>query len=58
MNTVSMIDILVAKAPGGHVGTAESTTEEDMDRVLRVNIKGVYNCINAIGYIIKITMAA
>jgi NAD(P)-dependent dehydrogenase (short-subunit alcohol dehydrogenase family) len=48
INTVSPIDILVNNAGIGHVGTAESTTEEDMDRIYAVNIKGVYNCINAI----------
>ena len=28
-----------------HVGTVEQTTEDDLDRVYRVNVKGVYNCL-------------
>jgi 2-keto-3-deoxy-L-fuconate dehydrogenase len=41
------IDILVNNAGIGHVGTAETTTEEDFDRVMSVNVKGTYNCIHA-----------
>jgi 2-keto-3-deoxy-L-fuconate dehydrogenase len=41
------IDILVNNAGIGHVGTAETTTEEDFDRVMNVNVKGTYNCIHA-----------
>ena len=39
------IDILVNNAGIAHVGTAENTTENDFDKILSVNIKGVYNCI-------------
>jgi NAD(P)-dependent dehydrogenase (short-subunit alcohol dehydrogenase family) len=43
--------ILVNNAGISHIGNAESTGEEDFDRVLRVNVKGMYNCIHAgIGY--------
>jgi NAD(P)-dependent dehydrogenase (short-subunit alcohol dehydrogenase family) len=38
------LDILVNNAGISHIGTLESTTEEDMDRLLAVNVKGVYNC--------------
>lgn len=48
INKVTPIDILINNAGIGHVGTAESTTEEDMDKIYAVNIKGVYNCINGI----------
>jgi len=41
------IDILVNNAGIAHIGTALSTAEEDMDRLYRVNIKGVYACANA-----------
>jgi NAD(P)-dependent dehydrogenase (short-subunit alcohol dehydrogenase family) len=45
------IHILVNNAGVSNVGTAENTGEEDFDRVLRVNVKGYYNCIHAsIGY--------
>ena len=30
-----------------HIGTVESTTEADFDRVFRVNVKGYYNCMQA-----------
>ncbi|MDX1638026.1 MAG: glucose 1-dehydrogenase [Balneolaceae bacterium] len=38
------LDILVNNAGIAHIGTVESTTEEDMDRLFAVNVKGVYNC--------------
>ncbi len=41
------VHILVNNAGISHVGTVESTTEDDFDRVLRVNVKGYYNCIHA-----------
>ena len=40
------IDTLVNNAGVSHIGTAESTTEEDFDRIFRVNVKGIYNCIH------------
>ena len=46
------LSILVNNAGISHIGTVESTTEEDFDRVLRVNVKGFYNCMSAsIGYL-------
>lgn len=48
INAVQPINVLVNNAGIGHVGTVETTTEEDMDRIYNVNIKGIYNCINAI----------
>ena len=41
------IHILVNNAGISHIGNAETTGEEDFDRVLRVNVKGMYNCIHA-----------
>ncbi|MDP4151551.1 MAG: SDR family oxidoreductase [Bacteroidota bacterium] len=41
------IDILVNSAGISHVGTVETTSEEDFDRLFRVNVKGVYNCLRA-----------
>jgi NAD(P)-dependent dehydrogenase (short-subunit alcohol dehydrogenase family) len=38
------LDILVNNAGIGHVGTAETTTEADFDRLFAVNVKGVYLC--------------
>lgn len=44
----SAIDILINNAGIAHIGNVEKTTESDMDKVYQVNIKGVYNCINAV----------
>ena len=42
------IEILINNAGISHIGTVESTTEEDFDRVVRVNVKGFYNCMYAV----------
>src|SRR5690554_5852756 len=39
------IDILINNAGISHIGTAESTTAEDFDKLLNVNVKGTYNCL-------------
>src|ERR1700743_770064 len=41
------LDILVNSAGVSHIGNAGSTSEEDFDRLYRVNVKGVYNCLHA-----------
>jgi NAD(P)-dependent dehydrogenase (short-subunit alcohol dehydrogenase family) len=41
------IDILVNNAGVAHVGNLEQTTEEDLDRLYRVNVRGVYHCMRA-----------
>jgi len=42
------VHILVNNAGVSHIGTVESTTEHDFDSVFRVNVKGYFNCINAV----------
>lgn len=42
------IDILINNAGIAHIGTAENTSESDFDRLVQVNIKGVYNCLHAV----------
>ena len=42
------IDILINNAGIAHVGNIEKTTEEDLDRVYNVNVKGPYNCMYAL----------
>ncbi|WP_417444454.1 SDR family NAD(P)-dependent oxidoreductase [Joostella sp.] len=42
------IDILINNAGIAHVGNVENTSEDDLDRVYNVNVKGVYNCISAL----------
>jgi NAD(P)-dependent dehydrogenase (short-subunit alcohol dehydrogenase family) len=41
------VDILVNSAGVAHIGNVEQTTEEDLDRLYAVNVKGVYNCLRA-----------
>lgn len=41
------LDILVNNAGVAHIGTVETTSEADLDRVISVNVKGVYNCLRA-----------
>lgn len=41
------IDVLVNSAGVAHVGTIEQTSEEDLDRIYAVNVKGVYHCLRA-----------
>lgn len=51
LNTVfnkERVHILVNNAGISNIGTAESTSEEDFERVFRVNVKGYYNCMQAI----------
>lgn len=47
------LDVLVNNAGIGSVGTIEQTTEEELDRVYKVNVKGVYNCAAAAVPIMK-----
>lgn len=48
------IEILVNNAGIAHIGTAETTTEEDLERLLNVNVKGVYNCLHAVLPVMKL----
>jgi 2-keto-3-deoxy-L-fuconate dehydrogenase len=41
------LDILVNNAGVAHIGNVETTTESDLDRIVNINIKGVYNCLQA-----------
>lgn len=47
------LDVLVNSAGVAHVGTVEQTSEEDLDRVYAVNVKGVYNCLRAAVVLMK-----
>lgn len=44
---IGNIHILVNNAGIAHVGKVDTTPEIDFDRVMDVNVKGVYNCLNA-----------
>ena len=52
-NNIGKVDILVNSAGVSHVGNIESTTEADLDRLYNVNVKGVYNCLQAAVSIMK-----
>jgi len=41
------LDILVNDAGIAHVGNLENTSADDLDRIYRVNVKGVYHCMHA-----------
>jgi 2-keto-3-deoxy-L-fuconate dehydrogenase len=41
------INVLVNNAGVAHVGKIENTTEQDFERIFRVNVKSVYYCIRA-----------
>ena len=44
---IGPIDILINNAGIAHIGKADTTSEQDFDRVMNVNVKGVYNCLHA-----------
>jgi NAD(P)-dependent dehydrogenase (short-subunit alcohol dehydrogenase family) len=44
---IGNINILINNAGIAHVGKVETTPEADFDRVMSVNVKGVYNCLFA-----------
>lgn len=46
-NQIGQINILINNAGIAHIGKADTTEEADFDRVMRVNVKGVYNCLHA-----------
>ncbi|SFQ39207.1 SDR family NAD(P)-dependent oxidoreductase [Parafilimonas terrae] len=48
MQQHTAIDILINNAGIAHIGTAENTSAEDFERVLNVNVKGVYNCLHEV----------
>jgi NAD(P)-dependent dehydrogenase (short-subunit alcohol dehydrogenase family) len=41
------VQILVNNAGISHVGNLEGTTEPDFDKIFCVNVKGIYNCMQA-----------
>ena len=46
--TFSLPAILVNNAGIAHVGTATNTSEEDFDRIMKVNAKGAFLCLRAV----------
>lgn len=44
---ISDVDILVCNAGICHTGLMSQLAEKDWDRLFDVNVKGIYNCVNA-----------
>lgn len=44
---IGRVDILVNSAGVSHIGNVENTKEADFERLFNVNVKGVYNCLQA-----------
>lgn len=44
---IQTVNILVNNAGIAHVGKADTTNEEDFEKVFQINVKGVYNCLHA-----------
>ncbi len=42
------VDILICNAGICHSGLMSSLPESDWDRIFAVNVKGIYNCVNAV----------
>jgi NAD(P)-dependent dehydrogenase (short-subunit alcohol dehydrogenase family) len=47
LDSAGRLDILVNNAGIGHVGTAATTSGEDFDRIMAVNVRGVFNVTRA-----------
>ncbi len=47
LGKIGNFNILVNNAGIAHIGKVDTTLESDFDRVISVNVKGVYNCIYA-----------
>lgn len=45
---IGNFNILVNNAGIAHVGKVDTTAEADFDRIMNVNVKGVYNCLHAV----------
>jgi 2-keto-3-deoxy-L-fuconate dehydrogenase len=50
---IGKLNILVNNAGIAHIGNVENTAEVDFDRIVSVNIKGVYNCLKAVIPLLK-----
>ena len=45
---IGQVNILVNNAGIAHIGNVENTSEADFERIFSVNVKGVYNCLQAV----------
>ena len=44
--SISKIDILVNNAGISHIGKADTTNEEEFEKIFNINVKGIYNCLH------------
>ena len=44
---IESLDILINNAGVAHIGNVENTSESDLEHIININIKGVYNCLQA-----------
>lgn len=44
---IGSVDILINNAGVSNIGKADTTSEQDFDRVFSINVKGTYNCLHA-----------
>ncbi|HEX7847883.1 MAG TPA: SDR family oxidoreductase [Chitinophagaceae bacterium] len=50
---IGHLDILVNNAGIAHVGNLENTNEADFEKIFKINVKGVYHCLQAAVTIMK-----
>jgi NAD(P)-dependent dehydrogenase (short-subunit alcohol dehydrogenase family) len=48
LSGVKRVDILVNNAGIAHIGTAATTSDEDLDRLYNVNVKGLHHCTHSV----------
>src|SRR5690625_1831339 len=45
LHEIEKVDILINNAGVAHVGSLEKCSEDDFDRIMRINVKGAYNVL-------------
>ena len=45
---IGPIDILVNNAGISHIGKADTTSENDFEKIFNINVKGMYNCLHEV----------
>lgn len=44
--SIGIVDVLINNAGISHIGKADTTSEEDFEKIFNVNVKGIYNCLH------------
>lgn len=47
-DSIPKVDVLVNNAGISHIGTIETTSASDFDKIFRINVKGLFNCTKTI----------